>query len=42
MLDDIPTSNEDQKKGVDIVQFALKQPTMTIALNAGDGKSFFV
>ena len=38
VLDDIPIINEDQKKGVDIVQFALKQPTMTIAQNAGAGK----
>ena len=38
-MEDLPTSNEDQKKGVNIVQFALRQPTMKIAENAGAGKS---
>merc|ERR1712088_990698 len=34
VLDDLPTNNEDQKKGVNIVQYALRQPTMKIAENA--------
>merc|ERR1719245_293914 len=38
VLEDLPTNNDDQKKGVNIVQFALKQPTMRIAENAGAGK----
>ena len=38
VLEDLPTTNEDQKKGVNIVQYALKQPTMRIAENAGAGK----
>ena len=38
VLEDLPTGNDDQKKGVSIVQFALKQPTMKIAENAGAGK----
>ena len=38
VLDDLPTNNEDQKKGVNIVQYALRQPTMRIAENAGAGK----
>ena len=37
VLEDLATSNDDQKKGVNIVQFALKQPTMKIAENAGAG-----
>merc|ERR1712156_1077497 len=35
VLDNVPTNNEDQKKGVNIVQYALRQPTMRIAENAG-------
>ena len=37
MLDNIPTSNDDQKKGVYIIRHALKQPAMQIAINAGAG-----
>ena len=37
VLEDLPTANDDQKKGISIVQFALKQPTMKIAENAGAG-----
>ena len=37
VLEDLPTTNDDQKKGISIVQFALKQPTMKIAENAGAG-----
>jgi len=42
VLEDLPTSNEDQKKGVNIVQFALRQPTMKIAENAGADASVVV
>ena len=42
MLDDLPTNNEDQRKGVDIIQYALRQPAMTIALNAGAGKYLYI
>merc|ERR1712038_586 len=42
VLDDLPTSNEDQKKGVNIVQYALRQPTMRIAENAGADASVVV
>ena len=38
VLEDLPTNNDDQRKGVNIVQYALRQPTMKIAENAGAGK----
>ena len=38
VLEDLPTNNDDQRKGVNIVQYALRQPTMRIAENAGAGK----
>lgn len=34
-LDNLQTSNEDQKRGVQIIQNALKAPTYTIVSNAG-------
>ncbi|XP_010534892.1 PREDICTED: chaperonin CPN60-like 2, mitochondrial [Tarenaya hassleriana] len=34
-LDNVQTQNEDQRRGVQIVQNALKAPTLTIAANAG-------
>merc|ERR1719189_346544 len=42
VLEDLAISNEDQKKGINIVQFALKQPTMKIAENAGADASVVV
>merc|ERR1719249_387565 len=39
ILDDIPVSNDDQKKGVEIVRHALQQPTRQIADNAGEDAS---
>merc|ERR1711953_122406 len=42
VLEDLPTTNDDQKKGISIVQFALKQPTMKIAENAGADASVVV
>ncbi|CAO2840195.1 unnamed protein product [Amaranthus hypochondriacus] len=35
VLENIPTKNDDQKRGVQIVQNALKAPTYTILSNAG-------
>ncbi|KAJ9692070.1 hypothetical protein PVL29_011250 [Vitis rotundifolia] len=35
VLENIQTSNEDQKRGVQIIQNALKAPTFTIVSNAG-------
>ncbi|XP_057535505.1 chaperonin CPN60-like 2, mitochondrial [Amaranthus tricolor] len=35
VLENIPTKNDDQKRGVQIVQNALKAPTFTILSNAG-------
>lgn len=35
ILKDIQTKNEDQKRGVEIIESALKAPTFTIASNAG-------
>lgn len=35
VLENIQTSNEDQKRGVQIIQNALKTPTFTIVSNAG-------
>merc|ERR1712027_33321 len=42
ILDNVPTANEDQKKGVDIVRVALQQPTRQIAENAGEDASVVV
>jgi chaperonin GroEL len=42
VLDNIPFTNDDQKKGVDIIRFALKQPMMQIAKNAGVDASVIV
>ena len=42
ILDDIPVSNDDQKKGVEIVRHALQQPTRQIADNAGEDASVVV
>ena len=42
MLDKLPIANEDQKKGVEIVRHALKQPCYTIADNAGLDASVIV
>lgn len=36
VLENLPTSNDDQKRGVQIIQNAIKAPTFTIASNAGD------
>jgi chaperonin GroEL len=41
-LDGIEIANEDQKKGVEIVKYALKQPAFTIATNAGLDASVIV
>merc|ERR1712055_688076 len=35
VLDRIEIANEDQKKGIDIIKHALRQPAFTIATNAG-------
>ncbi|KAG8380099.1 hypothetical protein BUALT_Bualt07G0158400 [Buddleja alternifolia] len=35
VLKDLQTANEDQKRGVEIIENALKAPTFTIASNAG-------
>ncbi|MCL7033139.1 hypothetical protein MKW94_004000, partial [Papaver nudicaule] len=35
VLDNLQTSNHDQKRGVEIIQNALKAPTFTISENAG-------
>ncbi len=42
VLDAVPATNEDQKKGVEIVRHAIKQPTFTIAKNAGVDASVIV
>merc|ERR1719431_1329220 len=42
VLDAIEPKNEDQKKGVDIVRYALRQPLMQIATNAGLDASVIV
>merc|ERR1719340_274630 len=42
VLDNVAVANEDQKKGVDIIRHALKQPTMKIAENAGADASVVV
>ncbi|XP_021716453.1 chaperonin CPN60-like 2, mitochondrial [Chenopodium quinoa] len=41
-LDDIQTKNEDQKRGVQIVQNALKAPAFTIVANAGGEASLVI
>lgn len=41
-LDKVPTTNEDQKTGVEIVRRALRMPCMTIAKNAGVDASVVV
>ncbi|KAF9616989.1 hypothetical protein IFM89_033059 [Coptis chinensis] len=42
VLENLQTSNNDQKRGVQIVQNALKAPTFTIAANAGVDGSLIV
>ena len=42
ILDTLAVANEDQKKGVEIVRYALKQPCFTIASNAGLDASVIV
>merc|ERR1712243_78730 len=42
VLDTLVPKNEDQKKGIDIVKYALKQPLMQIATNAGLDASVIV
>merc|ERR1719414_1626000 len=42
LLDSLPHVNEDQKKGIEIVRHALKQPCFTIAQNAGLDASVIV
>ena len=42
ILDSVPAVNEDQRKGVEIVRHALKQPMMQIAKNAGVDASVIV
>ncbi len=42
ILDTLAIANEDQKKGVEIVRHALKQPCFTIASNAGLDASVIV
>jgi chaperonin GroEL len=41
-LDNLQTENEDQRRGVQIVQNALKAPAFTIAANAGYDGSLVV
>ena len=41
-MDNVPAANEDQRKGVEIVRHALKQPMMQIAKNAGVDASVIV
>lgn len=42
VLDDLQVANEDQRKGVEIIRLALKQPCMQIAANAGADASVIV
>ncbi len=42
MLDSLKPANEDQRKGIEIVKYALKQPCYTIASNAGLDASVIV
>ena len=41
-LDNVSVTNEDQKKGVDIIRHALSQPMLQIAKNAGLDASVIV
>ena len=42
VLDTLVPANEDQKKGIDIIKHALRQPLMQIATNAGLDASVIV
>ena len=42
MLDALKPINEDQRKGIEIIKYALKQPCFTIAQNAGLDASVIV
>jgi chaperonin GroEL (HSP60 family) len=42
LLDNLSPANEDQRKGIEIIKFALKQPCYTIAQNAGLDASVIV
>ncbi|GMH16019.1 hypothetical protein Nepgr_017860 [Nepenthes gracilis] len=42
VLEDLHTSNEDQKRGVEIIRSALKAPTHTIVSNAGADSALVV
>ena len=42
VLNDLVPANEDQKKGIDIIKHALRQPLMQIATNAGLDASVIV
>ena len=42
VLESVPAANDDQRKGVEIVRHALKQPMMQIAKNAGVDASVIV
>jgi hypothetical protein len=42
VLDSLKPANEDQRKGIEIVKYALKQPCFTIAQNAGLDASVIV
>merc|ERR1712136_291401 len=35
VLEDLPTNNDDQRKGIDIIRRALRMPCMAISKNAG-------
>ncbi|XP_058745348.1 chaperonin CPN60-like 2, mitochondrial [Vicia villosa] len=42
VLENLQTKNEDERRGVQIIQYALKAPTFTIAANAGfDGSLIY-
>ncbi|KAI5387928.1 hypothetical protein KIW84_073861, partial [Lathyrus oleraceus] len=42
VLENLETKNEDERRGVQIIQYALKAPTFTIAANAGfDGSLIY-
>ena len=42
LLDALTPVNEDQRKGIEIIKYALKQPCFTIAQNAGLDASVIV
>ncbi len=42
ILDNVPAKNDDQKKGIDIVRHALKQPMLQIVKNTGIDASVIV